>query len=355
MKKLLRHINSVVKAAVVAVSAMTLASCDSLVFDGEGDCTPLYSLRFKFTENILNADAFGPQVTDIHVAVYDKQGNLLFTKSDIRVPSEENEYLMPVDIQPGTYDIIAWCGGIPIEDDAVSFTLRGQAAHDHISASGAFFEPLGTTGQRYFRSDLKPLFYGRAENVTCSATDYGDVTLPTIPLIKDTNCITVMLQNSGGQPLDTDLLEFTIKGFNSALDWKNELAASEVEFDYHPWSTRPVLATGDDTTGTDMPNGVITEFTTGRLMADREQQLIVTRKDDGSEIISIPLIKYLLLVRDNYREAVSAQNYLDRVDAYSLVFFIDENNEWIKSRVYINGWRVVPPQTGALIKAQTPE
>lgn len=339
------------KTVVVATSVMTLSSCDSLVFDEAGDCTPHYSLRFKFTKNVLNADAFGSQVTDIHVAVYDKQGNLLFTQADKRIPTEENDYLMPVDLQPGTYDVIAWCEGTPIAPDAVSFTLQGQATYDHISASGAYFEPLGTADNRYFQSDLKPLYYGRIEDVVCTGKDYGDIVLPSIPLTKDTNSISVMLQNLGGQPIDPDLLTFTIKGANSALDWKNDLTETEVEFDYHPWSTESVYASeGDDSRADNMPNGVKTEFTTGRLIADREQRLIVTLKEDGSEIINIPLIEYLLLVRSNYKHATSDQDFLDRCDDFSLVFFVSENMEWIKSRIFINNWRVVPPQSGILTR-----
>lgn len=337
------------KTAVVAASVMTLSSCDSLIFEEPGDCTPHYGLRFKFTKNILNADAFGSQVTDIHAAVYDKQGNLLFTKSDIRIPSEENDYRMPIDLAPGTYDVIAWCGGTPFAPDAVSFTLQGQATYDHISTSGAYFTPLGAAGNRYFQSDLKPLFYGRIEDAVCSEKDYGDIDLPTIPLIKDTNNITVMLQNLGGQTIDPGLLTFTIKGANSALDWKNELTASEIEFDYHPWATESIYASDDTEARADnMPNGIKAEFSTGRLLADREQRLIVTLTEEGSEIINIPLIEYLLLVRSNYQHATSPQDFLDRCDSFSLVFFVGENLEWIKSRIFINNWRVVPPQSGTL-------
>ncbi|MDE6342674.1 MAG: FimB/Mfa2 family fimbrial subunit [Muribaculaceae bacterium] len=339
------------KAAVTSAAAvMTLPSCDSLVFDGEGDCAPVYSLRFKFTNNVLDADAFGSQVTDIHVAVYDKEGNLLFTQADRRAPTEENEYRMPVDLRPGTYDIIAWCGGTPLTADAVAFALRGQAVHDHISVSGAFFEPQGTDGNRYFQSDIAPLYYGRIEDVTCSENDYGSIDLPSISLTKDTNNIIVMLQNLSDSPLDASLLTFSIEAENSALDWKNDLTAAEPAFDYHPWSVEPVSASEVSDSRAGMPNGVKTEFTTGRLFADHEQRLVVTRNDTGEEIISIPLIEYLLLVRGNYAHAVSAQDYLDRVDSYSLVFFMDENGDWIKSRVLINGWRVVPPQQDTLTR-----
>ena len=336
------------KTAAIAATVMTLPSCDAWIYEKEVDCTPHYFLTFKFTKNILNADAFGPQVTDIHAAVYDKQGNLLFTQSDTRIPTEENEYRMPVDLQPGTYDVIAWCEGSPLDAGAVAFTLTGQDADAHMSASGAYFTPLGATGNRYFQSDLVPLFYGRGEDITCNSEDFGDISLPAIRLTKDTNYITVMLQNLGGQPLDPDMLTFTLRAENSALDWKNDLSATEIAFDYHPWDTQGIIASEDAESNPDMPNGVKAELTTSRLLADREQRLIISNKEDGSEIINIPLIEYLLLVRGNYQHATSPQDYLDCCDAYSLMFFVDENMQWIKTRVLINGGRVVPPQHEAI-------
>ena len=38
------------------------------------------------------------------------------------------------------------------------------------------------------------------------------------------------------------------------------------------------------------------------------------------------------------------QNYLDCYDDFTMMFFIGEGMTWVKTRIYINGWRVVPPQ-----------
>ena len=65
-------------------------------------------------------------------------------------------------------------------------------------------------------------------------------------------------------------------------------------------------------------------------MAGMEQTLTIRRTDTGETIIRIPLIEYLMLVRAEYD---------------SMIFSIANGYTWIKSRILINGWRVVPPQT----------
>ena len=79
-------------------------------------------------------------------------------------------------------------------------------------------------------------------------------------------------------------------------------------------------------------------------MAGREQYLTVTDTESGDRILRVPLVEYLLLVRSMYEQATSDQDYLDRYDDFSLVFFVGDDLTWIKQRVLINGWRIVPPQ-----------
>lgn len=38
---------------------------------------------------------------------------------------------------------------------------------------------------------------------------------------------------------------------------------------------------------------------------------------------------------------MSDQEYLDRQDEYNMVFFLDENDRWVNSTIYINSWKVV--------------
>lgn len=70
-------------------------------------------------------------------------------------------------------------------------------------------------------------------------------------------------------------------------------------------------------------------------------RLHVYEHSTGRSIINIPLIDYALLVKGNYQSRMDDQEYLDRQDSYSLVFFLDEKANWQASTIYINSWRVV--------------
>lgn len=324
-----------------------LPSCDNAIYDAEGDCSVRYRVRFRYAKNILGADAFGPQVTAVHLFLYDRSGTPVYRRSQQRVPTADNDFFMEVDVPPGRYDLLAWCEGQSPVADAVSFAIDTDAAS--MTGLGAAL-PLRTGDGALPVSDrdIRPLYHGLSRDVDFPDT-YGTVDLPAVELTKDTNRILVQLQQTGSDPLDEKSLSIALEGRNSELDYLNRLAG-RTEFLYRPWALTGISASFEETEvrGETTTNGLQAELTTGRILADAEQMLTVRRTDTGEAVFSIPLVKYLLLVRGEYEQATSNQDYLDRCDDYSLVFFLQDGYTWIKTRMLINGWRVVPPQSGSL-------
>lgn len=112
---------------------------------------------------------------------------------------------------------------------------------------------------------------------------------------------------------------------------------------YHAWSVYDgEAALGDDaeSEGITSVGAAIAELTVGRLMTDH-RPILTIRNKSGETILSIPLIDYCLLVKGNYNRSMSDQEYLDRQDEYNMVFFLDENDRWVNSTIYINSWKVV--------------
>lgn len=338
--------------ATLLTLTLATTSCDSLIYDDQGDCAVHYRVPFRFTKNILNADAFASQVTDVNLYLFDSDGRLAFHKKESRKLSQENDYYMDVEVLPGTYSMIAWCEGKSVTDGAISFTIDNEGNPAAIQDLGARL-PLQTEGEnRFSDKDINRLYYGLSQDVEF-ADSFGIVNISPIYLTKDTNHITVQLLNIDGSEIDPSRLHFSLTADNSELTWQNELTG-DISFTYHPWSTRGIsMVTDDDDTpqakndGTRadaVTNGVQAELTTGRLMAGREQYLTVTDTESGDRILRVPLVEYLLLVRSMYEQASSDQDYLDRYDDFSLVFFVGDDLTWIKQRVLINGWRIVPPQ-----------
>lgn len=330
----------------MATVSMLFASCDSVIYDDEGDCAVKYRVPFRFTKNMLNADAFSSQVTDVNLYLFDSDGNLAFHKSEQRELTPENDYYMEVEVVPGTYSMIAWCEGKSVIDDAVSFVVENEVNPASMQDLGAYL-PLQTDNDIFYSDkDINRFYYGMESDVEF-IDSYGDVVISPVYMTKDTNHITVQLLNADGSAIDPDVLKFSLSASNSQLDWQNNLTG-DIKFSYLPWSKKSLSMVLDDdsdsTRADDVVNGVQVELTTGRLMANVEQRLTVTNTDTGDTVISIPLVKYLLLVRSMYEEATSDQDYLDRYDDFSLVFFVGDDLTWMKQYIYINNWRIVPPQ-----------
>lgn len=327
------------------MAAMAMSSCDSMIYNDQGDCSVHYRVSLRYTKNILDADAFGPQVTEVNLALYDKQGNMVLHKKEQRTPTTENNYYMEVDVLPGTYDIVAWCEGTSVIGDAVSFNITGQDNGSILRQSGAVLPLQEGENGKCSDKDINRLYHGIKRDVEF-IDSYGVVNIDPVYLTKDTNHITISLQNVDGSEIDPDNISFELEGANSELNWENALVG-DTKFTYLPWSlTSTTISTETKADGDVIPSGVKAEITTGRIMANLEQTLTVKRNDTGDTIFKIPLVQYLLLVRSEYEKATSDQDYLDRYDDFTMVFFMQEGYTWIKTRILINGWRVVPPQSG---------
>ncbi len=331
---------------LLSAIAAAFSSCDSAIYDDQGDCTVHYRVNFRYTKNILNADAFGSHVTDVHLYVFDKQGRLVADKTEKRQLAADNDYALEIDVLPGVYDLIAWCEGESTTPDAVSFVIGGGTTPAVMSDLGAHLDLQGEADDVHCCNDIDRLYYGSAADVTFPDT-YGTVDIGPVYLTRDTKHISVLLQNLDGSPIGEDEFTFAIEASNNVMDHLNNVVSVD-PFHYRPWSIETTSASFDgneqdpDVRVQTEANGLLAEFTTGRLVAGRTPRLVI-RNSDGDDVIRIDLIRYLLLVKSKYEGMNSDQDYLDRYDDHTMMFFID-NGSWAKARVYINNWRVVPPQ-----------
>ena len=52
----------------------TLASCDSFIYEDEGDCDPYYKVRFVYDRNLKYSDAFAAEVNEVTLYIVDTDG-----------------------------------------------------------------------------------------------------------------------------------------------------------------------------------------------------------------------------------------------------------------------------------------
>jgi len=334
-------------AVLSALLPVGMSSCDNWLYEDLDPCTVTYILKFRYDYNMKFADAFSSEVRSVNVWAFDQNGNLVWKGETSGDALGEPDFYMTMDIKPGIYDFVAWCGLTPTSP----FRIPEAQSPANPQSLGCEMQLMDGHDGKYINDEMdEGLYHGVLDNVelTTHATQHV-VQEVTIPLVKDTKEVQVMLQHIDGTPIGRTDFSVSISGSNSLLDWDNAILPGQ-EFIYTPWSTIYGSADLDTKSGGthDAQTSVTTllcEIATNRMIADREQILTVTRNTDGQDIIKIPILQYLLLVKGNYHRDLSDQEYLDRQDEFSLVFFLTEDNNWYTAGgIYINSWAVLPPQ-----------
>lgn len=356
-----RFFSNILARIIPVLAAMVaLSGCDSLIYDYEGeDCDPVHIIRFEYDMNMKFADAFPAEVPSVDLYVFDKAGRLVTTVSRHVTPEEAKDFKIELRGLPlDHYDLLAWCGAKESEHFLINHAGVADPAMEHHTCRINSLDEGEGEGRGHIRQDVGRLFHGRLLDVDMTADEGTHV--HTVSLTKDTNVIRVVLQHLSGAPMDKDDYEFKIEDANALYAHDNSLLPHK-DITYHPWVVKSAEAgfgsdyepkdEADESRAQTSVSAVVAELTVGRLMADRkEDALLVVNSKDGSNIITIPLIKYLLLVKGHYYGAdghtpMSDQEYLDREDDYPMTFFLDEQDLWLQTVIYINDWRVVLNQS----------
>lgn len=325
-------------AALVAVAAVT-SSCDSTIYDYEGDCSVTYRMKFRYDHNMKYADAFAHEVKSVTLYAFNAaDGSLAYTKTESGDALAADGYTMTLDgLAPGDYDFVAW-GGTEGHDAYLlpSLTSRASSRTDAICSLNV----KQGDGGKYLDRELNPgLFHGRIAE-TQTLPDLGEKVME-MPMVKNTNRLTVVLQQLSGDPVKASDFEFRVTGAHNAVMGHDNAIISDDEVTYHAWHTRDGVADIETSGGVSSLGAAVADISLGRLITADKLRLVITRASDGQTVLSIPLIDYFLLVKGHYNDGMSDQEYLDRQDEYNMTFFLDENNRWLNSVIYINSWRVV--------------
>ena len=339
-----------INAAAAMLLAIGLTSCDSMLFSDEGDCDPHYYLQFVFDRNMfyndkfqIGADAFAAQVGSVDVYLFDAEtGNFVAHFSDASDHLREQGYRLSIDVEPGEYDIVAWCG-LANNDD--HFTIPENVSHiSELKCRMA--RDIDENQVIYSNKCLNTLFHGK---IFHAFPDVEGEHYATIYLTKDTNYIQLAMQHKSG-PLDAEQFDITMEDANGYLNYDNSLL-DDASIQYRPWSLRGgVVDMGDDTRAGDdddyegKDNGtgfLVAELATSRLMADRNPVINVTDKETDKVVFSLPLVKYLLMMKSDRYSKMDGQEYLDREYEYDIMVFLEDREGWLAAEIVINGWHIV--------------
>ncbi len=336
---------------MLVVTLLSVAACDDVIYDYEGDCSVNYRLRFCYDMNMAFADAFAHEVNSVSVYAFDSKGVLAWQNTEQGEVLKADDYSMPLNLPAGKYDLIAWCG---LENDVAEEESFGVTSmQEGVSTKAQLLCRLNrkhtTDGLAYTDEDLYRLYHGELaveimdENAPEAVPGTHDVTMN---LVKNTNRVRIILQQLSGKGVEASDFSFAIEEENGLMNYDNSLLSDEM-IHYRNWQSFTGSA------GVENPeDGVISEvsvaiadITVGRMIDGRKMMLTITNSKENKVVARVPVIDYALLVKDNYETEMSNQEYLDRQDQFSMTFFIDEDKEWISSVIYVNSWRVVLNET----------
>jgi len=337
MKRLVRIPGMKIWTMLLLIGSMFTA-CNVLT-ENEEDCA-VY-VRFQYDMNLLETDAFSQAVNSVTLYAFDKNGVLVFQKTEEGELLKQSGYRMRLDEisrseDLADYDFITWAGEPDNESFSIPVLTVGKSTKEDLICQ------LNRAGDGVVDDDLEDLFHGQADSRSITRSVSGDELV--MPLVKNTNSIRIILQHVTGEPLDVNDFRFTVEDKNGKMDYKNTLMEDEM-LTYKAWHTSNGYAglDGAQTQAKGMTeiNVAIAELSVARLMVDMEPILTITRISDNKEVLRIPLVDCALLFKRQKYESMDNQEFLDRADEYNFVFFLDEFDNWVSTTIIIHDWRVV--------------
>lgn len=347
---------------------MAFTSC-SAVYDDLEECPRGVIMRFIFDYNLEFANAFPKQVDCLTVYIFDSEGNLVERRTETSGVLADEDWRMKFDLPAGNYRAVAY-GGMECENSSFAHTrdvaeinrieqLEVLANENHI---GDHNNPP--------QAPLHDHFYGAVDFTVNEATDYDKT---TVEMMRNTNHLRLVLQHLDNTPVDYNDFTFEVIDDNMRFDHNNDIVPHRA-VTYVPWASGnanaglnglpaddedEASAGGGDSdsearAGSTPVQVAYAEISMSRLVSDSHHQwtsradgqtytgprLRITAKADGHTVADLPLNNYLLIMKSDYHAKMSNQEYLDRAYRHNLVFFLDENNYWVRMNIVVKDWVV---------------
>ena len=323
-----RNIVSRIIGATLCVASMNFAfsSCEK-IYEDLDPCAHGVSLRFIYDYNMEFANAFPKKVDCLTLYIYDEEGNHVGTRVVTGPELRDEGFRMTLDLEPGNYRFVAY-GGMACGKSSFSMVRTPESGCKYSDVRAKMDVDCLTNPDR---KKLHDMYWGQLTLATADLYQEG-----VVEMMKNTNNIRIVLQQMNGEPVDDKDFDFEITDDNTLFACDNDLIPNGVET-YTPWA-RGQASTGV-MEGSKEVIEAYAEFSTSRLMLKNSPKLVIRRKD-GGEVVNIPLNNYLLLFRSEFHKDMDKQEFLDRRSEWSMLFFLDEDHTWLKTKIKINDWTV---------------
>lgn len=381
MKKIFTKIaNSLLSLGAAAALTLGATSCNA-IYDDEGNCDPKYFVRFVFDMNMEFADAFNEQVNSVELWVFDRQTQELVEHVTESGPAlADDNFMIPIDINPGDYHIVAWCGlndnrhfkvadGVshlshPVVRMEREHTPQGIASskveldelfHGIVDITAPTWEQMNNAVHGTYELPKQTEKYGTQTvyDPVCywdeSAQEYK--VIYTVSLIRNTNNIVLSLQHISGE-FDLEQVAIEMVDNNGTMKHDNTIDNSDEMIMYTPWR----LATGTLDQGSSITkadennendgryaNFLTSEISTARMTTDHDKVIRIYQKDTDETMFQIPVNKWIAQLRSAKYQGMDEQEYLDREHNFELMVFLQDDGDggWTAVQVVINGWHII--------------
>lgn len=328
---------------VLTVLCMGAAGCEPL-FEAAGDCTPVYRMKFVYDMNMDHADAFASKVPSVELYAFEAgSGRLVRVFSESGAALAQEGYAMTLDLAPGDYDFVAWCG---LADNEGQFTLPASVP-TLADTRCTLARERGADGKATQNRNLHALFHGRSAQTL--PEDNAEHTY-TMPLVKNTNNISLSIQETGGKALDPDRFTIRMAVDNGSMAYDNSVLEDEA-IEYLPYrkTSGSAAVGGSRADGGVRQDIILAELSTARLIAGHSPTLDIIDNRTGRTVYAVPLIKWALMLKSQQYAGMADQEYLDREDEFNIILYISEEDGitpgdpeyYLAVGVVINGWRMV--------------
>lgn len=119
-----------------------------------------YCVRFKYDYNMKYADAFAHEVKSVTLYAFDEDGKFVFQRTEEGNMLADEEYSMPVDVEPGNYHLVSWAGLGGEESFAVPLLSQGTSTINDLNCKMNRINGRASDGSAIVNEDLKPLWHG---------------------------------------------------------------------------------------------------------------------------------------------------------------------------------------------------
>ncbi len=346
---------------LVAVLVTLLSSC---IKDDMDDCPSQVSLKFDYTYNVKDADAFSAEVKNLNVYVFDKNGKYYDTYVE-SASKFSTGHTMQINDLPGDgkYTFVCLARNKQYDDTRASedeMEFNFTQLTPGVSTMDDLQEEMGKKGSQEELINNKNF---TALYTAQTSVNYkeGKTVQGELSLMKCTKTYRIVLM-----PYDNDQDDFTLDNFDvriagsaALLDCNGDKVENK-QITYLPYSSKTVTNTSGETEieGEKVDKALVYDLASSRMFERNndtassrsgneydDKRIVITDKRNGKVLFDHSLPWFLAMCGEKTEageEAWGDQEYLDRQDHYVLTFYVPKvgNDYYIQTRLKVNGWVV---------------